>query len=184
MMVEGSGDSVKWWGVAGIGGSGVTGNGEKPGKQANDDTLKNMQTNMTSLTNSNLELKKMFGQFMKIKTASSSGSGTLPGNTITNPKEDLKGITTRSGTAYQGPTIPTTSYSLSQVVEHETEASKDMVHPTNNGSTKDVQPLVVQTECLILNYEPVVTPVSASKPNQGPLILSIQITRSEAPRQS
>nr|GFC44086.1 reverse transcriptase domain-containing protein [Tanacetum cinerariifolium] len=28
---------------------------------------------------------------------------TLPGNTITNPKEDLKGITTRSGVAYQGP---------------------------------------------------------------------------------
>nr|GEY77467.1 reverse transcriptase domain-containing protein [Tanacetum cinerariifolium] len=35
------------------------------------------------------------------------GSGKLPGNTITNPKEDLKGITTRSGVAYQGPTIPT-----------------------------------------------------------------------------
>nr|GEW79889.1 reverse transcriptase domain-containing protein [Tanacetum cinerariifolium] len=35
------------------------------------------------------------------------GSGTLPGNTITNPKEDLKGITTRSGVAYQGPIIPT-----------------------------------------------------------------------------
>nr|GEV04203.1 reverse transcriptase domain-containing protein [Tanacetum cinerariifolium] len=41
-------------------------------------------------------------------------------NTITNPKEDLKGITTRSGNAYQGPTIPTTS-SLSKVVEHETK---------------------------------------------------------------
>ncbi|GJY02437.1 hypothetical protein Tco_0360589 [Tanacetum coccineum] len=36
-------------------------------------------------------------------------SGTLPSNTITNPKVDLKGITTRSGVAYQGPTIPTTS---------------------------------------------------------------------------
>nr|GEY43052.1 reverse transcriptase domain-containing protein [Tanacetum cinerariifolium] len=44
------------------------------------------------------------------------GSRTLPSNTITNPKEDLKGITTRSGTAYQGPTIPT-SFSLPQVVE-------------------------------------------------------------------
>nr|GEW39244.1 DNA-directed DNA polymerase [Tanacetum cinerariifolium] len=33
------------------------------------------------------------------------GSGTLPGNTITNLKEDLKGITTRSGVAYQGPTF-------------------------------------------------------------------------------
>nr|GFA41726.1 reverse transcriptase domain-containing protein [Tanacetum cinerariifolium] len=35
--------------------------------------------------------------------------GTLPGNTITNPKEDLKGITTRSGVAYQGPKTPSPS---------------------------------------------------------------------------
>nr|GEV30749.1 reverse transcriptase [Tanacetum cinerariifolium] len=74
-------------------------------------------TNMTSLINSNLELKNMFGQFMKMNTASSLGSRTLPSNTITNPKEDLKGITTRSGNAYQGPTIPTTFSSLPQVVE-------------------------------------------------------------------
>nr|GFA99820.1 hypothetical protein [Tanacetum cinerariifolium] len=45
------------------------------------------------------------------------GSGTLPSNTITNLKEDLKGITTRSGVAYQGPTIPT----LSKVVKQGTE---------------------------------------------------------------
>nr|GEY83178.1 reverse transcriptase domain-containing protein [Tanacetum cinerariifolium] len=57
--------------------------------KANDAILKNMQTNMTSLTNSNLKLKNMFGQFMKMNTASSSGSRTLPSNTITNPKEDL-----------------------------------------------------------------------------------------------
>nr|GFA57836.1 reverse transcriptase domain-containing protein [Tanacetum cinerariifolium] len=76
-----------------------------------------------------------------MNTSLSSGSETLPGNTITNPKEELKGITTRSGTAYQGPTIPTTSSSsLPQVVERETKANKDTVHPTNNGSTKDVQP--------------------------------------------
>nr|GEW56542.1 reverse transcriptase domain-containing protein [Tanacetum cinerariifolium] len=68
--------------------------------KANYAILKNMQTNMNSLTNSNLELKNMFGQFMKMNTASSSGSETLPSNTITNPKEDLRGITTRSGTAY------------------------------------------------------------------------------------
>nr|GEY76210.1 reverse transcriptase domain-containing protein [Tanacetum cinerariifolium] len=33
-------------------------------------------------------------KFMKINTASSSGSGTLSGNTITNPKEDLKDFDT------------------------------------------------------------------------------------------
>ncbi|GKB02001.1 hypothetical protein Tco_0830045 [Tanacetum coccineum] len=46
---------------------------------------------------------------------------SLPSNTITNPKVDLKGITTQSGVAYQGPTIPTTSSSPPKVVERETE---------------------------------------------------------------
>nr|GEW86498.1 reverse transcriptase domain-containing protein [Tanacetum cinerariifolium] len=35
--------------------------------------------------------------------------GTLPSNTITNPKKELTGITTQSGVAYQGPIIPTLS---------------------------------------------------------------------------
>nr|GEW14810.1 uncharacterized mitochondrial protein AtMg00810-like [Tanacetum cinerariifolium] len=108
----------------------------------------------------------MFGQFMKMNTASSSGSRTLPG------------ITTRSGTAYQGPTVPTTSSSLPLVVERETEVTKDTVPPTNNESTKYVQPPVVQTETPIQNSKPVVAPiidpiaalVSASKPNQKPSI--------------
>nr|GEU35050.1 copia protein [Tanacetum cinerariifolium] len=56
----------------------------------NDAILKNIQTNMPSLTSSNLELKNMFGQFMKMNTTSSSGLGTLPSNNVTNPKEDLK----------------------------------------------------------------------------------------------
>nr|GEX88481.1 reverse transcriptase domain-containing protein [Tanacetum cinerariifolium] len=109
--------------------------------KANDVILKNMQTNMTSLTNSNLELKNMFGQFMKMNTASSSGSGTLP-------------------------------------IERETEVTKDTVHPTNNESTKDVQPSVVQIETLTSNSEPIVAPiiepvaapVRAPKPNQKPSI--------------
>nr|GFC36484.1 reverse transcriptase domain-containing protein [Tanacetum cinerariifolium] len=114
---------------------------------------------MTSLTNSNLELKNMFGQFIKINTASSSGSRALPSNTITNPKEDLKGITPRSGTAYPGPTIPTTSSSSPKVVKRVTEVTKDTVPPTNNGSIKDVQPPIVKTKTSILNSEPVVAPI-------------------------
>ncbi|GJU12689.1 reverse transcriptase domain-containing protein [Tanacetum coccineum] len=97
------------------------------------------------------------------------GSGTLPSNTITNPKVDLKGITTRSGVAYQGPTIPTTS-SPPKVVERETEVTKDTVPPTNNGSTKDVQPPVVQVQPHVPNSEPVVAPVSALMPNPKPSI--------------
>nr|GEV35276.1 reverse transcriptase domain-containing protein [Tanacetum cinerariifolium] len=98
------------------------------------------------------------GQTQNINTASSSGLRTLPSNTITNPKEDLKGIATRSGNAYQGPTIPTTS-SPPKVVQRETEVTKDTVPPTNNESTKDVQPSAVQVETQIANSEPVVAPV-------------------------
>nr|GEV80896.1 reverse transcriptase domain-containing protein [Tanacetum cinerariifolium] len=45
------------------------------------------------------------------------GSGTLPSNTITNLKDDLKGITTRSCVAYPGPTIPTPSKVMKQGTE-------------------------------------------------------------------
>ncbi|GJX55438.1 hypothetical protein Tco_0285335 [Tanacetum coccineum] len=118
---------------------------------------------MTNLTD-------MLSKFVNSNTASTSGSGTLPSNTITNPKVDLKGITTRSGVAYQGPTIPTTSSSLPKVVERETEVTKDTVPPTNNGSTKDVQPPVVQIQPQVPNSEPVVAPVSAPMPNLKPSI--------------
>nr|GFC19068.1 hypothetical protein [Tanacetum cinerariifolium] len=51
----------------------------------------------------------MMSKLVSSYTTSSSGSGTLPGNTITNPKEELKGITTRSGVAYQGLKTPSPS---------------------------------------------------------------------------
>nr|GFA38960.1 reverse transcriptase domain-containing protein [Tanacetum cinerariifolium] len=65
-------------------------------------------------------LTDMLSKFVSSNTASSSGSGTLPSNTVTKPKEDLKGITTQSGVAYQGPTIPTPS-------KQGTEVTKDQV---------------------------------------------------------
>nr|GEW17731.1 reverse transcriptase domain-containing protein [Tanacetum cinerariifolium] len=111
-------------------------------KEETNSSKELVMTNITSLINSNLELKNMFGQFMKMNTASSSSSETLRSNTITNLKEDLKGITTRSRTAYQGPIIPTTSFSPPKVVERKTE------------------PVVTPVA------EPVVAPVSALKPNQ------------------
>nr|GEU93404.1 DNA-directed DNA polymerase [Tanacetum cinerariifolium] len=75
--------------------------------------------------------------------ASTSSSGTLPSNTIANPRNDLKAITTRSGVSYDGPQIPPPPSFLPKVVENEPEATKDTVNPTNNESTEDVQPQVV-----------------------------------------
>ncbi|GJY49694.1 hypothetical protein Tco_0439650 [Tanacetum coccineum] len=70
-----------------------------------------------------------------------------------------------TGCISQGPTIPTTSSSLPKVVERETEVTKDTVPPTNNGSTKDVQPSVVQDQPQVPISEPVVAPVSLNRLN-------------------
>ncbi|GJX82207.1 reverse transcriptase domain-containing protein [Tanacetum coccineum] len=126
----------------------------------------NLQAQLNNLATSNQRLESMLGNFIKMNTASTSGSGTLPGNTITNPKEDLKGITTRSGVAYQGPAIPSTSSSPPKVMNRDTEVTKDTMLPTNNGSTEDVQPPVVQVQSQNPTSEPVVDPVSAPMPNQ------------------
>nr|GFB38314.1 reverse transcriptase domain-containing protein [Tanacetum cinerariifolium] len=77
----------------------------------------NMQNQYQNLKIQMANLMDMLSKFVSSNTASSSGSRTLPSNTITNPKEELKGITTRSGTAYQGPTIPTPSKVLKQGTE-------------------------------------------------------------------
>nr|GEX86183.1 reverse transcriptase domain-containing protein [Tanacetum cinerariifolium] len=106
---------------------------------------------------------------------SSSRVELIPSKIKCANKEDLKGITTRRGTAYPGPTIPTTSFT---VVKRETKATKDTMHPTNNKSTEDIQHLVVPTESPILDsepvnssiIEPVASLVSAPKPNQKHLV--------------
>ncbi|GKF28188.1 hypothetical protein Tco_0094530, partial [Tanacetum coccineum] len=136
--------------------------------KANDAVMRNMQNQTQNMQNQMTNLTDLLTKVMNTNTVSTTGLGSLPSNTITNPKEDLKGITTRSGVAYKGPTIPTTSSSSPKIVERETEVTKDTVLPTNNGSAKDVQPPVVPIETQ--NSEPVVAPVSAPNPNQKPSI--------------
>nr|GEU76185.1 reverse transcriptase domain-containing protein [Tanacetum cinerariifolium] len=130
-----------------------------------------MQNQLTNLTD-------LLTKFVNSNNASTSSSGTLSSNTIANPRSDLKAITTRSGVSYDGPQIPPSISFLPKVVENEPEATKDTVHPTNNGSTEDVQPQVVLSKSSILTSEPVnsptiehvISPVSASRPNLRPSI--------------
>ncbi|GJR08016.1 reverse transcriptase domain-containing protein [Tanacetum coccineum] len=136
--------------------------------KANDAILRNMQNQGQGLQNQMTNLTEMLSKFVNSNTASSSSSGSLPSNTVTNPKEDLKGITTRSGVAYQGPTIPITS--SPKVVERRTEVTKDTIFPNNNGVTEDVQPPVVLVENQNPVSEPVDALVSALMPNQKPSI--------------
>nr|GEW07127.1 reverse transcriptase domain-containing protein [Tanacetum cinerariifolium] len=71
-----------------------------------------------------------------------STSGTLPSNTIPNPKGEMKAVTTRSGLAYEGPSIPTES-PLEKVDEQNTEEILDKEHSNSSGSTAQVQPSIV-----------------------------------------
>nr|GEZ25758.1 reverse transcriptase domain-containing protein [Tanacetum cinerariifolium] len=93
-------------------------------------------------------------------------SGTLPSNTIANPKEELKGITTRSGVAYQGPTNSTPS----KVVKQGTKVTKDQVQTPSSQSTAPVQPPVSQSKIPTPVSEPVVASVSAPMPNMKSFI--------------
>nr|GEX50580.1 reverse transcriptase domain-containing protein [Tanacetum cinerariifolium] len=76
-----------------------------------------------------------------------STSGTLPSNTVPNPKGEMKVVTTRSGLAYEGPSISTSS-PLEKVDEQNTEEIMDKGHSNCPGSTAQVQPLVVPISIL------------------------------------
>nr|GEU65983.1 hypothetical protein [Tanacetum cinerariifolium] len=81
--------------------------------------------------------------------------------TLANPRGDVKAITTRSGVAYDGPTILSTSSPLPKEVKRETKATKDKVQTTRLESTAHVQPPVVQVTIL----EPDVAPKRNPKPS-------------------
>ncbi|GJW92815.1 reverse transcriptase domain-containing protein [Tanacetum coccineum] len=77
----------------------------------------------TTMAKQHNELKNMMSSFLQMQ--SPSGLGSLPSNTVANPRGDVKAITTRSGVAYDGPTIPPNPSPLPKEVERETEATKD-----------------------------------------------------------
>nr|GEY65853.1 hypothetical protein [Tanacetum cinerariifolium] len=137
--------------------------------KANDEVMRNMQIQGQNMQNQLTNLTDLLTKFVNSNNASTSSSGTLPSNTIAKSRSDLKVITTQSGVSYDGPQIPPSPSFLPKVVENEPEATNDIMHPTNNGSTEDIQPQIVQSKCLILTSElvnspisePVISPVSA-----------------------
>nr|GEX76642.1 reverse transcriptase domain-containing protein [Tanacetum cinerariifolium] len=102
--------------------------------------------------------------------------GTLPSNTNQNPKGEMKAITTRSGVAYEGPSIPTNP-SPEKVVERETEETTDKGKTNFQGSTAHIQPPVTPIPELDV-------PKTLYKPNiPYPLRLNDQKVREKATNQ-
>ncbi|GJV31820.1 reverse transcriptase domain-containing protein [Tanacetum coccineum] len=75
--------------------------------KANDAVLRNIQRSMPRFTKPETNFNgRMLSKFISSNTASSSNSGTLPSQTVTNPREHVNAITTRSGKTCEGPSTP------------------------------------------------------------------------------
>nr|GEV15950.1 reverse transcriptase domain-containing protein [Tanacetum cinerariifolium] len=96
-----------------------------------DTFQKHQQEFQTKFKKKQDDFQNMMMSFMQnLHNNKASSSSSLPSNTISNPKNEAKSITTQSGISYDGPPIPP------PVVEKEPEATKDTELP----STKNIQP--------------------------------------------
>ncbi|GJY79792.1 reverse transcriptase domain-containing protein [Tanacetum coccineum] len=151
-------------------------------KRNNDQMLRNMQNQINSLKG---DLKNEIQNTIKSQQAvmmnqqttfqnnlqnmicglfqnQASTSGTLPSNTIPNPKGEMKAITSRSGVAYEGPSIPTNP-SPKKVVERETEETTDKEQTNFQGSIAKIPPPVIPISILKIDVPktlPKTTPIS------------------------
>ncbi|GJZ06192.1 reverse transcriptase domain-containing protein [Tanacetum coccineum] len=84
---------------------------------------------MTNLTD-------MLTKLMNANSASTSGSGSLPSNTVANPRGDMKAITTQSGVSYDGPQVSPPPSSLPKMVEHEPKTKPTIPYPSRINKEK------------------------------------------------
>nr|GFC25895.1 hypothetical protein [Tanacetum cinerariifolium] len=131
--------------------------------KANDATMSNLQLKFDTSQRNQQDFQKGFERkqeefqnqmmnFMQnLQNNKASSSSSLPSNTIPNPRNKAKAITTRSRISYDGPPIPP------PVVEKKPEATKDTELP----STENIQPPSVQVP--EKEKEPIDTPFDVSK---------------------
>ncbi|GJS48599.1 reverse transcriptase domain-containing protein [Tanacetum coccineum] len=134
--------------------------------KANDANMNNLQMKLDNFQRNQNDFQRSYNDSQKKQddfqnmmlsfmqnyhTNQASSSSSLPSNTIPNPRNEAKAITTRSGASYDGPPIPP------PVVEKEPEVTKDTELP----STEDIQPQVVQD--LGKDKEPIKEPSFAQK---------------------
>ncbi|GJV36991.1 reverse transcriptase domain-containing protein [Tanacetum coccineum] len=119
--------------------------------KANDANMNNLQMKLDNFQRNQNDFQRVYNDSQKKQddfqnmmlsfmqnyhTNQASSSSSLPSNTIPNPRNEAKAITTRSGASYDGPPIPP------PVVEKESEVTKDTELP----STEDIQPPLVQDQ--------------------------------------
>ncbi|GJU87884.1 reverse transcriptase domain-containing protein [Tanacetum coccineum] len=112
--------------------------------KANDAVLKNVQNQGQNLQNQMANVTSLLTSLCNNfkNSASTSNSGTLPSQTVTNPREQINAITTRSGKTCEGPStplVPTPVVSTPQKEpEQNLETSMDKVQKPSSESTAQV----------------------------------------------
>ncbi|GJY50623.1 reverse transcriptase domain-containing protein [Tanacetum coccineum] len=99
--------------------------------KANDAVLRNMQNQGQTLQNQMANLTDMLSKFVTSNTASTSGSGTLPGNTITNPKEDLKDLSFEISFTDALTLMPKFASTLKTLIGNKEKLSEMAITPLN-----------------------------------------------------
>ncbi|GJZ82604.1 reverse transcriptase domain-containing protein [Tanacetum coccineum] len=115
---------------------------------------------LQQLKNHNTNMSNKIDQMQKVLME--RPQGVLPSNTVPNPREDLKAITTRSGVTLVGPSVPPPPISSSKEVDRE---PKTITYPVLTESTTSVPPPVVQSSpaSTELLHAPVSSPVTLER---------------------
>ncbi|GJV30314.1 reverse transcriptase domain-containing protein [Tanacetum coccineum] len=114
--------------------------------KANDAVLKNVQNQGQNLQNQMANVMSLLTSLCDNfkNPASTSNSGTLPSQTVTNPRQQINAITTRSGKTLEGPStplVPTPVVSKPQKEpEQNPETSTEKVQNPNLENTAHVPP--------------------------------------------
>ncbi|GJV58816.1 hypothetical protein Tco_1464916 [Tanacetum coccineum] len=112
--------------------------------KANDAVLKNVQNQGQNLQNQMANVTSLLTSLCNNfkNPASTSNPGTLPSQTVTNPRQQINAITTRSGKTLEEPStplVPTPDISIpSKEPEQNPETSTEKVQNLNLENTADV----------------------------------------------
>ncbi|GKB59803.1 hypothetical protein Tco_0915989, partial [Tanacetum coccineum] len=106
--------------------------------KANDAVLKNVQNQGQNLQNQMANVTSLLTSLCNNfkNTASTSNSGTLPSQTVTNPRQQINAITTRSGKTLEEPSTPISI--PSKEPEQNPETSTEKVQNLNLENTAHV----------------------------------------------
>ncbi|GKA13440.1 reverse transcriptase domain-containing protein [Tanacetum coccineum] len=114
--------------------------------KANDAVLKNVQNQGQNLQNQMANVTSLLTSLCNNfkNSASTSNSGTLPSQTVTNPRQQINAITTRSGKTLEEPSTPLVPTPVISIPQNEPkqnpETSTEKVQNPNLENTAHVPP--------------------------------------------